>query len=466
MLEPMRDLIVLLPGILGSELQKGGRSIWGWSGRAVLQNLFDRGAGYSADLAVIDDASPEEQVVATGLLPDLHMIPGLWKIDGYGAIADHITSEFDAVEHRNFCPFPYDWRRDNRLSAQLLKSRTDQWLHRWRNQSGNKEAKLILIAHSMGGLVARYFLEVLEGWRDTKALITFGTPFRGSLNAVDALANGMKMWRIDLTALVRSLKSVYQLLPTYECVDSGSGKLRRVADGGLPNANAGYLQDAFEFHERIRAAVEEHQKDEAYRQNRYRIYPIIGYRQPTKQSVRIQGDGVELLDDIRVITSGKDRVVAPEGDGTVPRPSALPLEEEDGSIGMFAATRHAALQNADAVLTHLSGVLLGLDLPMDSFRAARPQLVQLSLQLDDAYRANEPIIVRARATQGGVALGATFVDVESGLEVARLPMTAGRDGWHSLTFAPPRIGAYRVSVSGHDAAVEPAADVFEVLEIK
>ena len=42
----------------------------------------------------------------------------------------------------------------------------------------------------MGGLVSRYYLEVLGGWRDTRRLITFGTPYRGSLNAVDFAANG------------------------------------------------------------------------------------------------------------------------------------------------------------------------------------------------------------------------------------------------------------------------------------
>jgi hypothetical protein len=35
----------------------------------------------------------------------------------------------------------------------------------------------------MGGLVARYYLEVLGGWEKCRALFTFGTPHRGSLNA-------------------------------------------------------------------------------------------------------------------------------------------------------------------------------------------------------------------------------------------------------------------------------------------
>lgn len=459
--EAMPDVIVLLPGILGSELKKNGHVIWGWSGRVLAKNLFTFGHEAVSNLGVTQDSSADEflddQVVASRLLPDLHMIPGFWKIDGYGAVADYITSEFRVVENDNFFPFPYDWRRDNRASAHTLKKRTDDWLHRWRVKSNNPKAKLILIAHSMGGLVSRYFLEVLGGWRDTRALITFGTPFRGSLEAVDAIANGVeKFGIIDLSSLTRQLKSVYQLLPTYECIDPGSGTLRRVSDGGLPNADSERIADAFNFHEDIRRAVEAHQRDEAYRKDRYHIYPIVGYRQPTKQSARILGDRVEMLHDINKID--------PAGDGTVARPSAMPLEQEDAASGMFASTRHAALQNADAVLAHLAGVLSGLHLPQGDFRAVRARLVQLSLDLADLCRADEPILVRARPSQAGVALGATFVDVESGLEVARLPMTPGKDGWHSLEFASPQAGAYRVVVSGNQTGVEPAADVFEVIE--
>ena len=204
----------------------------------------------------------------------------------------------------------------------------------------------------MGGLVARYFLEVLDGWRDTRALITFGTPYRGSLNAVDALANGMKeLGVIDLTPLARRFNSLYQLLPVYECIDTGDFRLRRVVDGGLPNADPARIADAFSFHEEIRRAVEAHADDADYRRDRYRIYPIVGYRQPTNQSGLIVGDHVEMQHAIR----GDD----PGGDGTVPRPSAMPREQEDAAQGMFAATKHSSLQNAEAVLTHLAGVITG-----------------------------------------------------------------------------------------------------------
>jgi hypothetical protein len=262
---------------------------------------------------------------------------------------------------------------------------------------------------------------------------------------------------LDLSPLARQMKSLYQLLPTYECLDTGSGSLRRVAEAGLPNGDAEKIKDAARFHEEIRLKVEEHERDESYRKDRYRIYPIVGYMQPTNQSAKISGDRAEMLKTFNNVDMG--------GDGTVPRASAMPLEQQDAAQGMFAATKHAALQNADAVLTHLGGLLTGLYFPLGEFRAARPHLAQLSLELDDLYRSDEKVIVRARPSQPVAALGATLVDVESGREVLRTRMTKDSDGAHSVELPSPRAAAYRVTVEGEGPGVEPAADAFEVVQV-
>lgn len=358
MKEKMPDIVVLLPGITGSELRHNGEIVCGWSGRALLSNLFTQGRDYVDKLWVTNDSPTAEKlddgIEATRLLPDLHVLPGIWKIDGYGAVADYITSQFEVTEGENFFPFPYDWRRDYRAAAHRLRRQSQEWLERWRTRSGQRaDAKLVLVAHSMDGLVARYFLEVLDGWRDTRAPITFGTPYRGALNAVDAISNGLvEMGVVDLTPLARSINSLYQLLPVCPCVQDPGGALRRVRDGGIPHADATRVANAFEFHEEIHGAVEAHAQDEAYRRERYRIYRIVGYRQPTYQSGTIVGNRVELHYSL----GGQDM----HGDGTVPRVSAMPAEATDAAQGMFAATRHVALQNADAVTTHLGGVLTGL----------------------------------------------------------------------------------------------------------
>jgi len=213
----MPHVIVLLPGITGSVLTKNGDVVWGYSAPTAVKSLFTNGAYISKALALPhDDPTADDLgdgVVATGLMPDLHLLPGIWKIDGYTKVADGIQATFDVTEGKNFFRFPYDWRRDNRVAARKLARATHDWLNNWRESSNNPDAKLILVAHSMGGLVSRYFLECMEGWKVTRALITFGTPYRGSLNAVDGLANGLKKGPWDLSVLARQLTGLYQLLP-------------------------------------------------------------------------------------------------------------------------------------------------------------------------------------------------------------------------------------------------------------
>ena len=113
----------------------------------------------------------------------------------------------------------------------------------------------------MGGLVSRYFLECLEGWKDTRALVTFGTPYRGSLNALDGLANGVKKGPLDLSTLARQLTALYQLLPVYECYDAGDGKLVRVGEtAGIPNVDAAKAADGAGLPPRDRGAVASNQQ--------------------------------------------------------------------------------------------------------------------------------------------------------------------------------------------------------------
>ena len=162
------------------------------------------------------------------------------------------------------------------------------WLTRWRTSSGAADAKLVLVGHSMGGLISRYFLECLGGWQHTRTLITLGTPHRGSVNAVDSIVNGVKKGigplGLDLTPLLRSYPSVYQLLPTYPCVDTGTGGLQRIAtaaeSGALPVVRAEWAREARAFHTEIEDAQKRNAATDAYRDQGYRLIPVVGIEQP------------------------------------------------------------------------------------------------------------------------------------------------------------------------------------------
>lgn len=447
---PMGDVVVVLPGILGSALAKDGRAVWDMSAGAALRALVTLGRSVT-DLAIDgDDPAADDLgdgVEAVRLMPDLHLIPGLWKIDGYGAITRRLRKQFDLQPGENYFEFPYDWRRDNRVAARRLRRQSHDWLGRWRRASGNDDARLVLLAHSMGGLVARAFLELEEGWRDTRTLVTFGTPFRGSLNAVDFIANGMSkklgpVTLIDLGDLLRSFTSVHQLLPIYPCIDDGSGELRRPAEAtGIPHLDVGRAAEALAFHRAIEAAVAEHRTDDAYTDHGYRIEAVVGTDQPTTNSARVE--------DGRLVPSPSiegDRIL---GDGTVPRPSAHPQESDDAADAVFSGQIHASIQNEDGVLDHVAGLMTATGLDLGRFR--KPGL-RIGMATDDVWEADAGAEVALETNEPAAAIEVVVTDAGTGAEVARVADSGtGRERTVEVPGVPA--GAYRLTATASDASV-------------
>ena len=166
------------------------------------------------------------------------------------------------------------------------------------------------------------------------------------------------------------------------------------------------------------------------------------------------GDRVKLLRTIE----GQD----PGGDGTVPRPSATPLEYEDDQGATFSAERHASLQNDDHLLLQLAGVLTGNTIDWSLFKEAIP-MVDLSLDVDDLYSPADPVRVRARPEREVTGeLLAVALDAESGEERTRQALASGDDGWYEAELGPLPEGLYRVTVFGQ-GAVEPVTDLVTVL---
>ncbi len=72
----------------------------------------------------------------------------------------------------------YDWRKSVKDTA---REYLVHWIDRALKRSGS--TKVILIAHSMGGLVARSYIQSSSYRHDVERLITLGTPHRGSPEA-------------------------------------------------------------------------------------------------------------------------------------------------------------------------------------------------------------------------------------------------------------------------------------------
>lgn len=447
------DIVILVPGITGSVLERHGREVWGASAGAALHGLLSR--GQSMQGLRLEDDPPEvddlgDGFKATRLIGDVHIFPKLWKIDGYTKVAKRLQQRLRLEPGKTYFEFPYDWRRDNRVAARKLKRQTEVWLGQ-RRQS-QPEAKAIFIAHSMGGLICRYFIEVLGGVVDTRTLITFGTPYRGSLNALESLVNGVeKLHFLDLTELSRSFTSIYQLLPTYPCYDDGGPRLSRLKESDeLPQIDIERVRSADKFHREIEQAVKDNQAAAGAGAERYAIKPVVGIEQPTHQSARRAGNRVDLLG----LRAGVDEL----GDGTVPRVAATPIEVGEEQAA-FAATRHSSLQNADAVLAHVHGVLTE---PRDLGQIkAVGAPTTLSLDIDDIFLGDEPVRFTVRASAPGEPLEAVVANTETAVE-QRVSLPPTDEEWRQAELAPQPPGTYRLTVLGDPTHVEPVVDVFAV----
>lgn len=396
------DLVIVVPGIMGSVLESSRGVAWNTSVGALARGLPNV-AGALTDLALpsgLADGGPDpDGHVPTGLVRGWSIWPGFHSGPGYGAFLDDLLRR--SALSGNVRLFSYDWRLSNRYSARRLQSFVEGELSAWRDTSGRRDAKATLVAHSLGGLVARYYLEVLGGRELARHLITLGTPYSGSVKAVQLLAGRVPWplgrWSEPLRDAARTMPALWQLLPVYHCVDAvhEPRTLTEVQAATLLGADArSRVEDGLRFHDEIKEAVRTNGATP------YRSHVIVGHGQPTVQSVRI--DGLEVTYPRRY--RGRDYL----GDGTVARFSAVPAEWSDDADAIPVWQKHGSLPNhkyvRDLVWTkanavHVGGILsppvkIGVDVP-EVAAADGPLPVAVT-----ANRPNLRIMVRLKTPEG------------------------------------------------------------------
>jgi pimeloyl-ACP methyl ester carboxylesterase len=224
--------VIIIPGVTGSELvnRTTQKKVWFGVKRDKLDDL--RLPTSSPNLRANRDtlvAGDIIRAVELPILPDVEvyqtLLDALMK-RGYTEATWDKPAAADA-----FYVFPYDWRRDNVENAQILVERMESA----KRKLGKPDLKFDIIAHSMGGLLARY--AAMYGRADLPArgtprptwagaahinkLLMFGTPNEGAMASFDAFINGYpiildrKLPLIDdfRSEDVASNPSAFQLLP-------------------------------------------------------------------------------------------------------------------------------------------------------------------------------------------------------------------------------------------------------------
>jgi pimeloyl-ACP methyl ester carboxylesterase len=254
---PDRNPVIVIPGILGTRLRDpiSGRLVWGaFDGTAanpadpgeLRQIALPIGRGDEALLKLADDVVPagvldRARVTFIGLPIELKIYAGILQTLGVGGYVDESLGRSGAInygtDHYTCFQFPYDWRRDNVDAAQGLATFVDLRAKAVAAENatrfGVKDARVRfdIVAHSMGGLVARYYLMygaqdlpedgslpkvTWEGARHVDKLVLVGTPNAGSVLALQNLVEGRQFAPLMPhypAALLGTFPSLAQLLP-------------------------------------------------------------------------------------------------------------------------------------------------------------------------------------------------------------------------------------------------------------
>jgi pimeloyl-ACP methyl ester carboxylesterase len=249
--QPPRLPVIIVPGMKGSLLVKGeNKQVWGKSYRVAFAYKFD-------DLQLELEPQLNDDKFKTyydrvdisdgGIMKDYWVgirVLCFMRISVYQELKD-ILKEVGGYDNKNLYTFSYDWRLDNRIAAvrlakavQKIQIKYRQYLEQtlkgqfrdyWDKLADKglltpdeERIRVNLVAHSMGGLVSRYYLQMLKGDEEVNKLIMLGTPNLGAMDSLKALAEGeypealFHFYSEESTRpIIFSWASTFQLLPRY-----------------------------------------------------------------------------------------------------------------------------------------------------------------------------------------------------------------------------------------------------------
>jgi pimeloyl-ACP methyl ester carboxylesterase len=219
--------VIFVHGVLGSKLRDKETGMEGWFS-SPYKLLFDEFRHLAFDIDP-NTLSPKENIYeAYELAGDIigkdfygNIIKTLIEYGGY----KHAEAGKDVnPNQKNLYTFIYDWRQDNVISAGQLADLVEQI----RKDYGNPDLKVDIVAHSMGGLITRYFMRYgrvdvtddnefpvnMYGGERVRRVVLLGTPNLGSVKMMNAFISGIQLGlkRINPETLL-TMPSLYHLFP-------------------------------------------------------------------------------------------------------------------------------------------------------------------------------------------------------------------------------------------------------------
>lgn len=299
-----RPALFVLPGIMGSHLMVGGKRIW-----ASPVALFFGGLSKLA-------------------YPGAKVVPEEPMDNYFGDLMEDLSDRYDVV------PFAYDWRLPIEKSAQDLAEAVDKELA----ARIGKGLPVRILAHSMGGLVARAMeLVAPDVWTRLMAqegarIVLAGTPNRGAfapmlalsaqhplVNTVEAL-DACTSWK-ELRGLLGDFPGLLQL----QALQGGDGVdlTQRTQWEALAAWHAAAPEPEPEWHDERRHpkrpwGLPSQDALDALRTLRGQLDARLpSYQRYGNKLVLVAGSAEQTIVDFRKGAQGVEFVVSSAGDGTV-----------------------------------------------------------------------------------------------------------------------------------------------------
>ncbi len=409
--DPDRGNVVVIHGIMGAELTATDRA---GSGDQVWVKALRIMRGWIERLRLADDGREpfgDYEVHASGIMKRY-----------YGELLLALSDKW------NVRAFWYDWRKDLQNAASELETKIDAWF--------GDGKPVHLVAHSMGGLVARTFIgKYPSRWKsmwDEKGngrrggrLVMLGTPNYGSFAipqtfmGVEGMVRKLALLDVrhsleDILNILNSFVGSYQMLPS-PYVMTKMEELYTAGTYGHFNVSQRHLDTARKHHEYLAEVV-----DEA------RMIYVAGYDQPTFSNIS----------DFKKIGSLEGYDVTMDGDGRVPHLLGI-LRRGDKQVGdvYYIKADHGNLASNATILAALPELLengktkrLATELPANRSTQKRGSKEDLLIKVKKAQQEDEQQLdlslrrmrssrtsaaARAARSRGAAAVEDSEVDIEA-----------------------------------------------------
>jgi pimeloyl-ACP methyl ester carboxylesterase len=280
-----------------------------WGTQAALSSFSQlqlaHGAGARAD-----------DLVPCGLIREVTYL-GVFTQEVYGPVITHLE-QLGYRAGRDLFIFDYDWRRSAFDNARALA----EFLNR---TIPDPTLRVDILAHSMGGLIARIYALKFGGSPRISRLMSAGTPFLGSVKVFQSIESGWGLANFALGGIATfrrnmlSFPSIYELTARYgDCCEGASPGAaafqpfdpRQWQTLGWDGVDPAAMPDLAMISERMRELAD---IIKTPLPDTTEDVMLVGtdQRTPYRFSIEPRGDGAKL----RVATTW-------DGDGTVARESA------------------------------------------------------------------------------------------------------------------------------------------------